>query len=133
MPQETWFVHDFVILIDDLNIITATYKFFDDVTVAELTYQSNISWLQLLADQATDWYHQNFMSVNIKKTKDLFGRIFENPPFRVTFNTGAVDRVTLFKLLLLIITDNLSCENHVNAVNAKAGTRLHFPKLLKRS
>ena len=63
----------------------------------------------------------------------LFGRITANPPPNVTFNTNAVDRVTSFKLLGLIITDNLSWENHVNAVCAKAGTHLHFLKLLKRS
>jgi len=62
----------------------------------------------------------------------LFGCITENPPPQITFNAGAVDRVTSFKLLGLIITDNLSWENRVNVVCAKAGTRLHFLKLLKR-
>ena len=60
-------------------------------------------------------------------------RISKNPPSPIVLNTGAVDRVTSFKLLGVIITDNLSWENHVNAVCAKAGTRLHFLKLLKRS
>ena len=63
----------------------------------------------------------------------LFGRITENLPPQITFNTGAIDRVTSFKLLGLIISDNLSWENHANAVCAKAGTHLHFLKLLKRS
>ena len=63
----------------------------------------------------------------------FFGRFSKNPPPPIVFNTGAVDRVTSFKLLGVIITDNLSWENHVNAVCAKAGTRLHFLKLLKRS
>ena len=55
----------------------------------------------------------------------LFGRITENPPPQVTFNTGAVNRVTSFKLLGVIITDNLSWKNHVNTVCAKAGIRRH--------
>ena len=63
----------------------------------------------------------------------LFDHISKTPPFPTVLNTGAVDRVTLFKLLGVIITDNLSWENHVNAVCAKADTRLHFLKLLKRS
>ena len=78
--------------------------------------------------------HRHFMNINIKKTKEmLFGRITENLPPQITFNTGAIDRVTSFKLLGLIISDNLSWENHANAVCAKAGTHLHFLKLLKRS
>ena len=135
MPQGTWFgPYVFLILIDDLNTIMATFKFVDDVTLTELIGQSNISRMQLAADQVADWSRRNFMNINTKKTKEmLFGRITENPPPKVTFNTGAVDRVTSFKLLGLIITDNLSWESHVNAVCAKAGTRLHFLKLLKRS
>ena len=62
----------------------------------------------------------------------LFGRITTDPPPQIIFNTGAIDRVTSFKLLGLIITDNSSWENHVNAVCAKAGTRPHFLKSLKR-
>lgn len=135
MPQGTWFgPYVFLILINDLNTIMATFKFVDDVTLTELIDQSNISRMQLAADQIADWSHRNFMNINTKKTKEmLFGRITANPPPNVTFNTNAVDRVTSFKLLGLIITDNLSWENHVNAVCAKAGTRLHFLKLLKRS
>ena len=74
------------------------------------------------------------MNINNKKTKEmLIGRIAKNPPLQIVFNAVAVDRVTSFKLLGLTITDNLSWENHVTTVCAKAGTRLHFLKLLKRS
>ena len=93
-----------------------------------------MSQMQLAADQVVTWSHHNFMNINTKKTKEmLFGRISKYPPPPIVFNNGAVDRVTSFKLLGVIITDNLSGENHVNVVYAKAGTRLHFLKLLKRS
>ncbi len=112
----------------------ATFKFVDDVTLTEITDQSNMSQMQLAADQVTAFSYHNFMNINTKKTKEmLFGRISKYPPPPIVFNTGDVDRVTSFKLLGVIITDNLSWENHVNAVCAKAGTRLHFLKLLKRS
>ena len=112
----------------------ATFKFVDDVTLTEIVDQSNISQMQLAADQIAEWSNNNFMNINNKKTKEmLIGRIAKNPPPHIVFKDVAVDRVTSFKLLGLTITDNLSWENHVNTVCAKAGTRLHFLKLLKRS
>ena len=41
MPQGTWFgPYVFLILIDDLNTIMATFKFVDDVTLTEIIEQS---------------------------------------------------------------------------------------------
>jgi len=53
------------------------------------------SRMHVAADQITDWTHRNV----IEKKEMLFGRIAENPPPQVTFNTDAVGRVTSFKLL----------------------------------
>jgi len=135
MPQGTWFgPYVFIILIDDLNTIMATFKFVDDVTVTEHIDRSNISQMQLAADEIADWSHRNFMNINTKKTKEmLLDPIVKTPPASIVFDTGVVDRVTSFKLLGVVITDNLSWENHVSAICAKAGCRLHFLKLLKRS
>jgi hypothetical protein len=135
MPQGTWFgPYVFLILIDDLNTIMATFKFVDDVTLTEIIEQSNLSQMQLAADQIAGWSHLNFMNINTKKTKEmLLGPVSKNPPPSIAFGTCVVDRVTSFKLLGVIIADNLNWEHHVNAICAKAGNRLHFLKLLKRS
>ena len=135
MPQGTWLgPYVFLIIINDLTTMMATFKFVDDVTLTEIVDQSNTSQMQLAADQIAEWSNNNFMNINNKKTKEmLIGRIAKNPPPHIVFKAVAVDRVTSFKLLGLTITDNLSWENHVNTVCAKAGTRLHFLKLLKRS
>jgi len=126
--QETWFSPKvLLIIIDDLNAIMALFKFVNDVTLTELIDQSNISRMQGAADQIADWSHRNFMNINTKKTKQmLFGRITENTSPQVAFNTGADDRVTSFKLLGVIISGNLSWENYVNAVCAKAETTEAF-------
>ena len=135
MPQGTWFGPNvFLILINDLKTIMDTFKFVDDVTVTEIVSQSNSSRMQSAADQLAEWSYLNFMNINTKKTKEmLFGPILQNPPPSIVFDTGTVDRVTSFKLLGVTIMNNLSWENHINAVCTKAGSRLHFLKLLKRS
>ena len=52
MPLGTWFgSYVFLILIDDLNTIMATFKFVDDVTLTEIIDQSHMSQMQLAADQ----------------------------------------------------------------------------------
>jgi len=123
-----WFgQYVFLILISDLNTILTTLKFVDNVTLTELIDQPNTSRMQVEADQIADKSHQNFM--NMKTTEVQFGRITKIPPPQVTFNTGAVDQVTSFKLFGIIISDNLSWENHVNAVCETAGTHLHILKL----
>ena len=73
MPQGTWFgPFVFLILIDDLSTIMATFKFVDDVTLTEITDQSNMSQMQLAADQVATWSHHNFMNINTKKTKECY-------------------------------------------------------------
>ena len=64
--------------------------------------------MQLAAHPVADWSHRNLMNINTKQTKEmLFGRITESPPRQVAFKTGAVTRVTSFKLLGIIITEQL--------------------------
>jgi Reverse transcriptase (RNA-dependent DNA polymerase) len=98
VSQGTWFgPYLFLILIDDLSIIMATFKFVDDVTLTELIDQSNISRRQLAADQVADWSHRNFMKTNTKNTKGmLFGRNTKDLPFQITFNAGAIDQTARF-------------------------------------
>ena len=54
-------------------------------------------------------------------------------------NDNIIERVHVFKLLGVLLDDNLKWDNnlkwnnHVDAVCAKASSRLHFLKILKRS
>ena len=92
-------------------LFMATFKFVDDVTLTELIDRSNISREQLVADKVADWSHRNLMNINTKKTKEmLFGRITEDPLPQITFSTGAIDRVTSFKLLGLLFNKALAVE-----------------------
>ena len=135
MPQGTWLgCYIFLILIDDLHTDITSLKFTDDVTLTEAINESDVSHMQLAADQLAEWSRQNFMNINAKKTKEmLLGSILKDPPAAITFDTGAVDRVTSFKLLGVTVMNNPSWEEHAYAICTKASKRLHFLKLLKRS
>jgi hypothetical protein len=70
MPQGTWLgPYVFLIIINDLTTMMATFKFVDDVTLTEIVDQSNTSQMQLAADQIAEWSNNNFMNINNKKTK----------------------------------------------------------------
>jgi hypothetical protein len=60
MPQGTWLgPYVFLIVINDLTTMMATFKFVDDVTLAEIVDQSNTSQMQLAADQIAEWSNNN--------------------------------------------------------------------------
>ena len=50
----------------------------------------------------------------------------------ICVNDNVVERVHVFKLLGVLLDDNLKWDSHVDEVCAKASTRLHFLKILKR-
>jgi len=50
-----------------------------------------------------------------------------------TIGDNSIERVNSFKLLGVTATDTLKWEENVSKICAKAGTRLHFLKLLKRA
>jgi hypothetical protein len=64
------------------------------------------SWMQIATNQVLEWSVLNHMKINIKKTKEMLG---------------------------VLVTDNLSWDQHINDICLETNERLHFLKLLKRS
>jgi hypothetical protein len=111
-----------------------TFKFVDDVTMIEIVEQSANSQMQIASDQIAAWSRPNFMNIIAKKTKEmLLGPIKLNPPPSIVINNSPVERVLTFKLLGIVISNNLCWDDHVSTIYEKANRRLHYLKLLKRS
>ena len=90
--------------------------------------------MQQFVDELVEGSTRNAMNVNGRKTKEmLIGPICKKPPPQLTLDGAAVDRVTIFKLLGVHISDDLKWMQHVDAVCSKAASRLHFLKQLARS
>jgi hypothetical protein len=135
MPQGTWLgPYVFLMLINDLKTDLPTFKFVDDVTITEIISQAGPSQMQAAADYVAEWSCFNLLNINTRKTKEmLLGSILRNPPPQVSIDDGIIERVTAFKLLGVTITNDLSWNEHVSTICAKAGRRLHLLTLLKRS
>jgi hypothetical protein len=136
MPQGTWFgPYVFLRLINDLKKTDLpTFKFVDDVTITEIISQAGPSQMQAAADYVAEWSCFNLLNINTRKTKEmLLGSILRYPPPQVSIDDGIIERATAFKLLGVTITNDLSWNEHVSTICAKAGRHLHLLTLLKRS
>jgi hypothetical protein len=73
--------------------------------------------MQIAADQIASWSDSNLMNINIKKTKEmLIGSISNLPPPLVTFHDHCIERVSSYKLLGVIVSNNLSWDEHINFI-----------------
>jgi hypothetical protein len=63
----------------------------------------------------------------------LLGPVTFHPLTNIAINKGIVEQVSSFKLLGVVITNNLQREEHVTSICAEVNKRLHFFKLLKRA
>ena len=128
--------NDFKLLINDLKFDLDYAKYVDDTTVLSVSLNPNDNSLQLAADHLVNWTSHNHMVVNESKTKEMliyFGSSDKDlvPPILV--NDLAIGRVTTFKLLGVIISSDLSWEEHVHYILGKAAKRMYCINYLVRA
>ena len=135
MPQGTWLgLYIFIILINDLMLNVPTHKYVDDVTLSEVLARDEQSQMHNILDDLLEWSRQNMMNVNCKKTKEmLIGTIDGNSISLLQVNDQPIERVKSYKLLGVKVTDSLNWDDNTSLICSKAGKRLHFLKLIKRS
>ena len=81
-----------------------------------------------------NWSRSNKMLINYTKTKEMiFGNAKSNPPPTLLIEGKKIERVSIFKLLGVHISDDFWWESHINAVCSKVSSRLYFLKQLKRA
>ena len=75
------------------------------------------------------------MSLNVKKTKELWISFF-NKPVQFDNLTSAATEINIvdnFKLLGVTISSDLTWNTHIDIIRAKASRRLYALRILKRS
>ncbi len=109
-------------------------KFADDTTVVGLITNDDESAYREEVHTLTNWCHNNNLSLNISKTKELVvdfrRRTSVHPP--ITIDRTPVERVSSFKFLGVHITEDLTWTTHTQSVVRKAHQRLFFLRRLKK-
>ena len=85
--------------------------------------------------QAAKWSSNNLMKVNMDKTREMVITFSKKHPTRATVfvNSNAIERVTTFKLLGVMLWTDLSWGLHVDYLYGKRTPRLYLLTLLKRA
>ncbi len=126
----------FVIMINDLKIVSSNWKYVDDVTISEIVPTREVSILQNELNAIGDWTSTNNMKLNPKKCKEMivsFRRAIEQPPPTLVVENISLERIKSHKVLGLTIQNNLKWDVHINEIVTKASKRLHILRVLKRS
>ena len=95
--------------------------------------------MQRACDELAKWSLNNCMNINVNKTSELFigfgdiNKHINGIGNRLNIGSLIINRVGFYKLLGVIVQDNLRWNEHVNFICSKASTRLFLLKVLKHS
>ena len=121
-------------LINDLNASCMMHKFVDDTTLSEFIARGEASRINEYVNEVVTWSSNNQMNINYNKTKQMIlGPLGKDCQNSLNIDGNDIQRLQVFKLLGVLIDDRLNWKCHVNAMCAKAASRLYFLRLLKRS
>ncbi len=110
-------------------------KYVDDITEHEVCHLDSPWKMQEVADNTSQWSHDNKMSANHVKNKDMivnFSQEHLNIP-NLVIDGAVIECVSTSKLLGVYISDDLTWDVHIKAIHKKASHKLYFLILLRRS
>ena len=112
-------------------------KFADDTTLQGLISNDDESAYRSEIDQFVCWCSDNFLELNVSKTKEMifdFRRTKpdDNDAQNIFINGEKVDRVENYKYLGVTVDDKLKWSEHVNTIQQKINKRMYFLRKLSQ-
>ena len=108
------------------SIAVDTHKYADDCTLDQSVKEGDVSQMQEVLNSMQTWADFNKMTLNSKKTKDLWicfrDCISEPPP--LTIGGETIERTSSFKLLGVWHQNTLKWNDHVKEITKKANRRM---------
>jgi len=127
----------FVLMINDLKISSPyLWKFVDDTSASEVIPKGGVSRAQVIANDVMNWSKNNRVQLNPDKCKEFritFARKQETIYEPIVVDGKELELVNNTKLLGVIISNNLTWNDHINEVIRKVSKRLYFLIQLKRA
>ena len=110
-------------------------KYVDDTSVFESIPRCSPGYLPFIAANINTYASMRNMRLNEKKCKDMVINFLKYQPTVITpiqLNGIVIDRVSSYKLLGVIISNDLSWNEHCDSIHKKATKRLFVLRTLKR-
>ena len=104
-------------------------KFVDDITALEILPRNGISLLNVAVNDIHN------MKLNPKKCKEMLINFMQNDNFTtrpIVLGNNTVERVTTYKLLGIIISNDLKWSEHIDYISKKASKRLYSLRILEK-
>ncbi len=111
-------------------------KYVDDTTALEIISRCSESLLPKIVDGMCNYAVNRGMELNPKKCKEMkisFLKYDLLPNDPIYISGKQVEKVQSFKLLGVVITNDLTWNNHVNYIIKKANSRLYALRQLKKA
>ena len=111
-------------------------KYVDDTTAFEIIPRNSISMLDVVVREIHDYSVEHKMKLNPKKCNEMYASFMKNSITAmrpISVGNQEVERVGSYKILGVIISDDLKWNAHVEYVIAKAAKTLYALRLLKRA
>ena len=108
------------------------WKFVDDVSSSENLTSNSFSVTQSTLDSIDSWATYNCMKLNAKKCKELRVSFLKETPQlpSLTIDGHVVEMVQWYKVLGLIIQNNLKWDEQIRSIITKASKRLYGLRVL---
>ena len=115
--------------------ITTYFKYSDDTAILGLLSDKNsITAYQRSISHFTQWCTDNFLELNVTKTKEMVIHTSHTPPSGLvptSIYNQTVEQVSHFKYLGLTIDNKLTFDQHITDVQKKSQQRLHVIRKLR--
>ncbi|XDV33380.1 hypothetical protein PO909_003804 [Leuciscus waleckii] len=118
-----------VLFVDLSSAITTYYKYSDDTAIlALLNDHTSIAAYHDTISHFTHWCTDNFLHLNVEKTKEL---VFNAPSLsRISIHGNIIEQVEKFKYLGLTLDNKLTFDYHIKDIHKRSQQRLHILRKL---
>ena len=109
-------------------------KFVDDTTALEILPRNGISLLNVAVNDIHKFSIEHNMKLNPKKCKEMLINFMQNDNFTtrpIVLGNNTVECVTTYKLLGIIISNDLKWNEHIDYISKKASKRLYSLRIKK--
>ena len=110
-------------------------EFVDDTTALEILPRNGNSLLNVAVNDIHKFSFEHNMKLNPKKCKEMLINFMQNNNFAlrpIVLDNNTVERVTTYKLLGIIISNDLKRNEHIHYLSKKASKHLYSLGILKK-